>query len=163
MKNENVKIALTTVGAIIFIVAVVLLFKKLNPRSWREQIENPLTPPPTTAVEMVTPTIAPVESAAYGAKFFEDTTIADLQPKIADIYLPDFTDVEYASPVTFGADTLQGRRVIAYNAKTYVEIYLADVDGGVWAVSLVTPLSEKDTQREVFKTYLSVWTVPNRE
>ncbi|MDR0857709.1 MAG: hypothetical protein LBN97_01615 [Oscillospiraceae bacterium] len=65
-----------------------------------------------------------------------DTDLETLPPKLADKYLPDYTELEIEEPVYFSADRLEGTRVIAQNDRDYAEIYFAETPGGIITVML---------------------------
>lgn len=64
-------------------------------------------------------------------------------PSFADSYI-DFTDIEFSSYSSVGADALSAESVIAYNSTQYITAYLIDVSGGLITVviSSSTPNTE---------------------
>jgi hypothetical protein len=86
--------------------------------------------------------------------------MTELAPKMPDILLPEFVDMELTEPISFGKDNVGGKRVIAYNDEEYAEAYMTYVNGGVWTVSMRCAYSEADEIRKEFRTYLTGWVAP---
>ncbi|MDR2606005.1 MAG: hypothetical protein LBC38_01830 [Oscillospiraceae bacterium] len=96
----------------------------------------------------------------YTLKFYPETTTAELSPKLPDMILPDFTDMEETYPLSFGKDNVGGRRVIAYNTEEYAEAYMTYVNGGVWAIVMKCAFADRASASAEFRDFLTAWVVP---
>jgi len=77
---------------------------------------------------------------------------AEIAPSFVDSYI-DFTDIEFSSYTTIGANRLNADSITAYNAEQYVAAYLVDVANGVVTVTISSP-SPNDASFHWFKAML---------
>ncbi|MDR0819554.1 MAG: hypothetical protein LBN43_08310 [Oscillospiraceae bacterium] len=142
------------------------LFRLFDATSPAETVEAVATTEPSASASpspaptaTAAPTSAKVEASLI-AVFYPDTTNSAIAPKVADEYLPDYDNFTEASPITFGAEKYEGRSVKVDDSDTMVEIYLTEVDGGVWAVIITVPLNDPDNELPGLYAQLAEWTIP---
>jgi hypothetical protein len=152
------------IGLIIAVLAVIVMAAIL----YSGHVFDPKDPLPTfeslpsfTAddTQLTAPTET-TEASGYIEEFYAGAKMSELAPKLPDMLLPDFTDMEETYPISFGKDNVGGRRVIAYNGDEYAEAYMTYINGGVWTVQMRCIYSGKDTAVQEFRNFLSDWVIP---